>query len=120
MAQFPLQLMHQVMEPFVLANMTWPAQVELPLAMVLQQWMTTRDVGGLDTLVVLLTHNRLCRADAATTDQILQLRQKRKSIKKLSPITIWAKWNSIADWKLLYLERDRDTKSRYPSIITLR
>ena len=66
MAQFPIQLIHQVMEPSGLADTTWPAQVELPLAKVLQQWMTACDVGGLDTLVVLLTHNRLCRADAAT------------------------------------------------------
>jgi len=45
--------MHQVMEPFGLADTTWLAQVELPLTMVLQQWMTARDMGGLDTPMVL-------------------------------------------------------------------
>jgi len=44
------------MEPFDLADTTWP------LAKVLQQWMTACDVESLDAPVVLWTHNRLCRA----------------------------------------------------------
>ena len=52
LAQFPLQLMHQVMEPFSLADTTWPVHVELPLAKVLQQWMTVCNVESLDIPVV--------------------------------------------------------------------
>ena len=36
-AQFPIQLIHQVMEPSGLAEATWPAQEELPLAKAPQQ-----------------------------------------------------------------------------------
>ena len=44
--------MHQVMEPFSLADTTWPVHVELPLAKVLQQWMTVCNVESLDIPVV--------------------------------------------------------------------
>ena len=52
LAQFPLQLMHQVMKPFGLADTMWPTQVELPSAKVRQQWTTTCDVKSSDTPMV--------------------------------------------------------------------